>query len=170
MKVLSRQTNSRNCIICGLDNKLGLKAAFYQMEDNSVGASFKFLPEHQSYPGRTHGGMITALLDEVMGRALWCFEPDIYACTTTLNVTFRKAVPYGTPLKARGFLTSNSKLFFSAKGYICDENGNVLAEAVGKYMKLKNSVITGDEDYNVDDDMCYNIDDGVKELDLPVKD
>lgn len=170
MKVIKRQTNSKNCIICGLDNDFGLKAAFYQMEDDSVCGLFEFLPEHQSYPGRTHGGMITALLDEVMGRALWCFEPDVYACTTTINVTFRKAVPYGAPLKARGVVTSNSKLFFSAKGYIVDDSGKVLAEATAKYMKLKNSVITGDDNYNVDDDMCYNVKDGINKIDIPLID
>ncbi|MBO4261164.1 MAG: PaaI family thioesterase [Clostridia bacterium] len=100
MKVIKRQSNAKNCIICGLDNSFGLKAAFYEMEDKSVCALFNFLPEHQSYPTRTHGGMITALLDEVMGRALWSIEPDVYACTTTLSVSFRKAVPYGVPLKA----------------------------------------------------------------------
>ena len=88
------------------------------MEDNSVCALFTFSPDHQSYPNRTHGGMITALLDEVMGRALWTVEPEIYSCTTTITVTFRKAVPYGKKLKARGVLTHNSTLFYSAKGYI----------------------------------------------------
>ena len=61
MKVISKQTNSKMCLICGLDNKLGLKANFYNMEDDSVGAIFTFKPEHQSYPERVHGGMLSAL-------------------------------------------------------------------------------------------------------------
>lgn len=154
-------------MICGLDNAFGLKASFYDMEDGSVCALFSFLPEHQSYPTRTHGGMITALLDEVMGRALWGTEPDVYACTTTLNVAFRKAVPYGVPLKARGVVTYNSALFYSAKGYIYDESGNLLAEATAKYMKLKNEVITGGAAVSVNDEMAYLIEDGVKEIDVP---
>lgn len=33
MKVVSKQGNSKMCIICGLDNEYGLKAPFYNMED-----------------------------------------------------------------------------------------------------------------------------------------
>lgn len=168
MKVKRKQNNSKNCIICGLDNDLGLKASFYEMEDDSVCALFKFSPLHQSYPGRTHGGMITALLDEVMGRALWTSEPDIYACTTTINVTFRKAVPFGVPLKARGVMLTNSRLFFSTKGFIYDENGTLLAEATAKYMKLKNSVITGGETDDINGEMIYHIEDGITEIDIPL--
>ena len=42
MKVISKQRNSRMCIICGLDNPAGVKAQFYNMEDGSVGAIFTF--------------------------------------------------------------------------------------------------------------------------------
>lgn len=167
MKVKKRQNNAKNCIICGLDNALGLKAGFYEMEDNSVCALFTFKPEHQSYPNRTHGGMITALLDEVMGRVLWTVEPEVYACTTTMNVSFRKAVPYGAPLKARGVLISNSKLFYSAKGFIYDQKNNLLAEASAKYIKLKNSVITNGKLDDINDEMVYHIKDNITEIEIP---
>lgn len=78
MKVLKTQRNSKNCIICGMDNPLGLQAPFYILDDNSVASVFSFKLEHQSYPDRTHGGMIAALLDELMGRALWINEPDTF--------------------------------------------------------------------------------------------
>lgn len=71
MKVISKQRNSKMCIICGLDNKYGLKAPFYNMEDGSVMTKFQYSEEHQSYPGRVHGGLITAMLDEMGLRALW---------------------------------------------------------------------------------------------------
>ena len=94
MKVLSKQLNSRNCIICGLDNNSGIKAPFYNLDDGSVASIFEYKSFHQSYPGRAHGGMITALLDELIGRALWVKSPDVYAVTTSINVSFRKPVPY----------------------------------------------------------------------------
>lgn len=154
-------------MICGLDNAFGLKASFYEMEDKSVCALFAFSPEHQSYPTRTHGGMITALLDEVMGRALWAYEPEVYACTTTINVSFRKAVPYGVPLKARGVILSDTKLFYAAKGFIYDENNVLLANATARYMKLKNSVITGGAPVDVNAEMFYQIEDNVTDIDIP---
>ena len=36
MKILSKQRNSRMCMICGLDNEYGVNAPFYNMEDGSV--------------------------------------------------------------------------------------------------------------------------------------
>ena len=42
MKVISKQRNSKMCIICGLDNKYGLKAPFYNMEDGSVMTKFQY--------------------------------------------------------------------------------------------------------------------------------
>ena len=50
MKVISKQKNSKMCFICGMDNPEGLKAQFYNMEDNSVMTKFSFKEEHQSFP------------------------------------------------------------------------------------------------------------------------
>ena len=65
MKVTSKQRNSKMCMICGLENEYGLRAPFYNMEDGSVMTLFKYREQHQSYPGRVHGGLITAMLDEM---------------------------------------------------------------------------------------------------------
>ena len=162
MKVVKKQRNSINCIICGMDNDLGVKAPFYEMEDGSVYTIFKFKPEHQSYPGRVHGGLITAMLDELAGRVLWVVEPDTYAVTTSLEVRFRKPVPYDVELKGVGVLTKNTSRAFEADGKIYNMEGELLASAVMRYMKLPKDVITGDSD--MDDQMIYDIQDGVTEI------
>ena len=66
-KVVRKHNNSGNCFVCGLDNPFGLHAAFYELEDGSVCALVTADPRHQSYPGRVHGGVICAMLDETMG-------------------------------------------------------------------------------------------------------
>ena len=50
MKILSKQKNSRMCMICGLDNEYGVNAPFYNMEDGSVMTVFRYKEQHQSYP------------------------------------------------------------------------------------------------------------------------
>ena len=67
MKVIKKQVNSKMCIICGINNEAGLKAPFYEMEDKSVVSIFKYSQIHQSYPERTHGGLISTMLDEIIG-------------------------------------------------------------------------------------------------------
>ena len=136
MKVLRRQANSYNCIICGMENEMGVKAPFYEMEDGSVMTVFKFSFLHQSYPDRTHGGMITCMLDELVGRAIWVTEPATWAVTTSINVKFRKPVPYGKELKGIGRIVNNNSRAFEGIGEIYDEEGNLLASAKAIYFKV----------------------------------
>lgn len=141
-----------------MENQLGLQAQFYEMEDNTVIAKFEFRPEHQSYPGRTHGGMISALLDELIGRAIWIKDPDCWGVTMTLNVKFRKPVPYNTKLIGIGRIDSESSRTFSGSGEIKDSDGNTLAEATAVYMKLPIEKIAGDSpEVNVDVYVADNV-------------
>lgn len=151
MKVLKKQTNSKKCIICGIDNPFGLKAPFYEMEDGTVITLFQYQELHQSYPERTHGGMICCMLDELIGRAIWIEEPGIWGVTTNLEIKYRKPVPYDTPLKGIGKIIENRSRLFKGHGQILDLEGNVLAEATATYLKLPLEKIStsNHEDVNV---------------------
>lgn len=149
-----------------MENDFGLKAPFYELDDGVVATVFKFKSEHQSYPDRTHGGMIGALLDELMGRALWLTEPQTFGVTTTLNITYRKPVPLDTEVKARGYITFNSARGFSAKGEIYSLDNKLLAEASAKYMKIPFSVAFKDGS-SYHDEMPYEIPVDITEIDFP---
>ena len=129
MKVISKQRNSRMCAICGMDNKYGLKAQFYNMEDGSVMTKFKYREEHQSYPGRVHGGLITAMLDEMGLRALWAKEgnEDSFGVTLSLDTKYRKPVPYNAEIIGKGMVIKENSKFFVVDSQILDLEGNVLA-------------------------------------------
>lgn len=136
MKIVSKQLSSHDCIICGVDNELGVKAMFYNTDDGKVITNFHFHFEHQSYPGRTHGGMICALLDELVGRAIWVNHPELWGVTMNLDIKYRKPVPYETELRGVGEIINETSRTFTGRGYIEDLDGNVLAEAEAIYMKL----------------------------------
>lgn len=70
LKILNKQNNSRMCLVCGFKNDLSLKAEFYELEDKSLCALVKFKDVHQGYPARVHGGILAAILDETIGRAM----------------------------------------------------------------------------------------------------
>ncbi len=166
MKVLSTQKNSRQCIVCGMENPLSLKASFYNLDNDSVGSVFTFKAHHQSYPDRTHGGMVATLLDELMGRALWINEPDKFAITTSMSVTYRKPVPYEEKLKARAYITFNSNRGYSAIGQIYSFDNTLLAEASAKYMKIPLSVaFNGEAGFHKE--MCYKMPLDLSEIDFP---
>ncbi len=164
MKVINKQRNSRMCAICGMDNKYGLKAQFYNMEDGSVMTKFKYREEHQSYPGRVHGGLITAMLDEMGLRALWAKEgnEDSFGVTLSLDTKYRKPVPYNVEIIGKGMVIKENSKFFVVDSQILDLEGNVLANGTIKYIKLDVNKIS--EGVQIHEEMCYLIEDDVKEI------
>ena len=98
---------------------------------------------HQSYPNRMHGGLISALLDEVIGRAINLPEPEAFGVTSELNVKFKKPVPLNEELKVVGKLTKNTRLVFQAEGFIEDRNGTILATGSATYVKMSAARIAG---------------------------
>lgn len=164
MKVNSKQRNSKMCIICGMDNEYGLHAPFYNMEDGSVMTIFKYRAQHQSYPGRVHGGLISAMLDEMGLRALWASEgnEDTFGVTLSLETKFRKPVPYETELIGKGSIIKNSGNFFTTEVVIYDGHGVPLASGKTNYLKLDTAKIADKVDAH--EEMCYLIEDGVKEI------
>jgi len=96
------QPNSRHCFVCGLENLFGLQLRFFETGPGEVTAEYT-VPEHfQGYPGVVHGGIVTAMLDEVSGRAQMNDEQTRFMYTAKLEIRFRKNVPVGAPLRVVG--------------------------------------------------------------------
>ena len=167
-KVLKKQNNSRNCFVCGVMNDMGLKSAFYELEDGTVAALVEPKPEHQSYPMRVHGGVISAMLDETIGRAINITEPDTWAVTGELTVRFKKPVPYGEQLLVTGRITRNTRLIFDGEGEIYSADGTLCATGKARYVKQPLDVIGGLESHG-DFWRCFPSEDDPKEIDVPEK-
>ena len=56
------------CFVCGIDKPIGLHLKFYTDEEGRCIARFQPKPEHQGFPGQLHGGLISTLLERLMGR------------------------------------------------------------------------------------------------------
>ncbi len=163
MKVISKQRNSRMCIVCGMDNPVGFRAQFYNMEDGSVMTPFRYRSEHQSFPQRVHGGLIATMLDEMGLRAMWAKgSEDVFGVTMSMEVKYRKPVPYEEDLLGRGIVVKDTPKFSVITSEIFDRRGILLANAELKYMKLEVGRIA--QDVNPHEEMCYLIEDDVKEI------
>jgi len=100
----TRQPNSRNCFICGMENPVGLHLHIFETAPGEVESTY-IAPEHfQGYPGVLHGGIVAALLDEISGRAHMGSDPldPRFLFTAKLEAKYRKNVPIGRPLKIIG--------------------------------------------------------------------
>lgn len=168
MKVKRKQANAHDCIICGIDNPYGLHASFYEMEDDSVIALFRYQFHHQSYPQRVHGGMICALCDELIGRTIWVKQPYSYGCTLKLDMEYHKGVPYNQDLIARAYLEKENALSWRGVAEVKDKEGNLLARCHAQYMRLSKKQISPDENVT-DEDLNIMVPDDVKEIDWPTK-
>jgi acyl-coenzyme A thioesterase PaaI-like protein len=135
--VTKKQQNSKMCLVCGLKNPYGLRASFYEMDNQELVALIRPRDEHQSYPGRLHGGLTTALLDETIGRAIMMKHPEVmWGVTVDFQTRFRKPVPLDVELRVIGRITSDNSRFFEGTGEILLPDGDIAATGYGKYIKL----------------------------------
>ncbi|MBW2506463.1 MAG: PaaI family thioesterase [Deltaproteobacteria bacterium] len=147
-KVTGKQPNSRMCLVCGLKNPFGLHAAFYELDNKEILSVFTPREQHQSYPGRLHGGIISTILDEAIGRAIMMHSDDeVWGVTVDLQVRFKKPVPLDGELRVVGRITKDSSRFFEGSGELLLADGTVAAEGHGRYLKVSLDKIA---DFDVD--------------------
>jgi uncharacterized protein (TIGR00369 family) len=154
-KVCKKQHVTKNCFVCGTENEESLKSRFYELENNEVMSISTPTPTHQSYPDRMHGGVISAILDELIGRAIMLEEPESWGVTVELNIKYKKPVPLDKPVKAVARLTRNTRLIFEGTAEIILEDGSIAATGYAKYVKMSVDKLTketgGDNSMIVED-------------------
>jgi uncharacterized protein (TIGR00369 family) len=135
------------CLVCGTENTLGLHARFFELDGDELVGVFSPREEHQGYPGRLHGGIASAILDETIGRAVNLADEDAWGVTVELNVRYRKPIPLEEEVRAVARITRDSSRLFEGSGEIVLADGSIAVEAHGKYLRLPIDKITeGDFD------------------------
>ena len=134
--VQGAQNVSRMCLVCGRDNVAGLQGRFFVLENGQLAAVFQPRDEHQSYPGRLHGGIVSAILDETIGRAINIADTHTCGVTVEFKIRFRMPVPVDRVVRAIARITRDSSRIFEGTGENVLEDGTIAAEATGKYVKM----------------------------------
>jgi uncharacterized protein (TIGR00369 family) len=124
---------AHHCFGCGTLNPIGLRLAVYG-EGDEVWADFVADRRHEGYRGLVHGGILAALLDEVLGWAF--FHRGIWAVTTRLDLTYRAPVPVGARIRVTGRVVRDRGRMLDTVGQIADEGGRTLVEATGRYARI----------------------------------
>jgi acyl-coenzyme A thioesterase PaaI-like protein len=126
-----RQPSSRNCFVCGRENPLGLRTRWTSDRQSGEARCTVSVPgPFNGYPGVVHGGIVTSLLDEAMGRSLLVegtFE-DLLV-TARLEVAFRRTTPTDTPLTVVGRIVRRSGSRAQCTAEILLPDGSVTATA-----------------------------------------
>ncbi|MBD3258715.1 hotdog fold thioesterase [candidate division GN15 bacterium] len=124
----------RHCFVCGEDNQHGLQAKFY-FDGKQAISSLTATDAFEGYRGIYHGGILSAMLDEVMIKAI--LAQDIFAVTAELTVRFVKPVTTGDSLTFIGRVTETKGRMYMTEGEVVGSDGSAYATATGKYIKAR---------------------------------
>ena len=121
------------CFACGRLNPHGLHLDFDVSRDRAQ-TRFVAGPEHSGFEGFVHGGIVTALIDETMGWAI--FHQGLWGVTGKITVAFRKPVPVGEELLVTGEITRKTARAIETRGDVSDSSGVVLADAEALFLLM----------------------------------
>ncbi len=119
------------CFACGPRNPYGLKLHM-EREGDRVVAKFTAAEEYQGYPGFLHGGIITALLDEVMSRVS-IVTYNRWSITAGIDVHFRKPVFIGQEVTVIAEHVETNHRMVTAKAELLLPDGTAAARATGRF-------------------------------------
>jgi uncharacterized protein (TIGR00369 family) len=122
------------CFVCGDQNRSGLGARF-KVDGDTVSTVFTPREPQMGYRGITHGGVLSALLDEAMGWAP-SWKNKRFCVAAELNVRFIKPLPLGTEVTVSGRVTEGRGRLWKAEGEVQDASGTIYARGSGRYVSV----------------------------------
>ena len=122
--------DDNNCLFCGSQNPYGFHLLFRQ-EDAFTVTETSVPWYYQGFKGVVHGGIVAALLDEVMSHSLK--NAGIEAVTGTLEARYIKPLLTERPLLARGEILKREGRIIEAQGEVIQE-GEVVARGKGVFV------------------------------------
>ena len=139
------QPNSRMCFVCGMKNPVGLGLRFEDNGVDEVRVEYAVPAHFQGYPGVVHGGIITAMLDEVAGRTSMIADPDHFMMTVKMETKFRHPVPVETPLTLIGRMIKQRGRLATAHAELRLPDGTLAAETEVVLADVPEEMMDGQE-------------------------
>lgn len=124
-----KQPNSEMCFVCGRKNPIGLYMCFHDNEHDEVVSEYTVPERYQGYPGIVHGGVLAAMLDEVVARVSMIGDPHHFMMSVKLAILYRHPVPVETPLRVLGKIVRLRGRLGKAEGKIFLPDGTLACEA-----------------------------------------
>ena len=128
--------HTRSCFVCGEANSAGLRLRFHT-DGRVVRTEFTPSPGHSGFQQLVHGGIISAVLDEIMVWACAVATRQFGFCAE-MTLRFQNPLRPGERATATAELVSNRRdRIFEAKAELRNSGGTLLASATGKYLPIK---------------------------------
>jgi len=125
--------DSGRCFACGKDNLQGLRLPIVSRPEG-VEMSYAVPDGFAGWQGIVHGGIVAAMLDELMA---WAGnQSDRSTVTAEMTVRYHKPVKTNQPIRGRGRITEDRGRLVRAEAQLLDESGELLATATGKLVRV----------------------------------
>lgn len=119
--------DDNHCFICGSRNPIGLHAVFATDPEKGRAETRVRIPEHfQGWQGIVHGGILSALLDEICAQA--CMARGLQVVTRELRLRYRKPVPTGSEVTVTGEIVGERRRLIDVQARI-ELDGQAVAVA-----------------------------------------
>jgi uncharacterized protein (TIGR00369 family) len=125
----------KDCFICGDRNQAGVKAKFFVLDNGSVISEMVADERFQGYKDVLHGGIISAMLDEVMIKAV--LAKGIFAVTAEMTVRFKRPVMTGQKIRFTGSIVDERRRITRTVGSAVNESDEEVASAEAIYVEAK---------------------------------
>ena len=122
-----------SCYVCGRENPHGIGLTWYAKEDGSIFTEVKLTIKQQGPLGHIHGGASAAVLDEIIGVAIW--RKGYNVAVVNLDIRFKRAIPVNTTVTAQARMEKKEgrKIFGTGEIYLPD--GSIAVSAKGVYVE-----------------------------------
>lgn len=121
-----------NCFGCGDENPHGLRLDM-KMENGELSADFTPALHHQGWPGIAHGGIISALLYEVMEN--WTYLNGIVTMMRSMDTRLIAPAKVGRPIRATSWLVSRDGREISVAANL-QSDGKTIAKGYASLVEL----------------------------------
>lgn len=137
----ANDARANGCFVCGPANPIGLKVRF-RMEGDVCHGEFTPQTQHAGYNRVMHGGLLFALLDDVMANWLWLQGQACF--TARADVRYREPLEIGTAVRLEGRCEKRKGRLAQMQGLVLRAaDGVVVAEASARFM-LRNDMVAPD--------------------------
>ncbi len=108
----------------------------------TVGMNMTVEPQYTTIKGRLHGGIISSLLDDVMG---WSYNTlgKFGNVTVDMNLNYFSPVFEGTEIIAEGSIVHAGRTIAVTEGTLSDSGGRLIAKSRGTFFLTGHTDIIG---------------------------
>ena len=131
--------DQHNCFGCGAHNRIGMRLRFFVDEAGAAIATLRLPKRFQGPHGFVHGGVIAAILDEAMSKAIHAgaHGAKIMALTRHMETEYLRPTPLGATLTLRGEQDRVEGRKHFCSGTLTDAEGKLLARGKALFIAIE---------------------------------